>query len=206
MCLLAVAVAATKSASLAPCLRAVIAAAVAVLASWPVADTIRLLLAAVKAKGEALSAEMKGALLREAGPAVAPHLPELAPAELVRLALAAGGGAGGGIEEGRQLLEAVAQETGRRLSDLPQAHLLLLTQGLAPLGGGHRALRQICDFWGEALADDGGGEADEVSRRRKDLERGQALRGDQLVRLAQVLEPLGDGLGERGDRADGAGH
>jgi len=203
--LLGMAVAATKSASLTACVGNFVNAAVAVLATWPAADAIRLLLATTKAKGDAITQQIRCALLREAASAIAPHLPELPAVELVRLALAAGAGVseqgasslrngeGGGGGEAVRLLEAVAAEARRRLSDLPQAHLLLLTQGLAPLGGAHDAIREICGFWGEALRGDNG-VTDEVSRRRKELERGQALTADQLVKLAAVLGPLGRDL------------
>eukprot|EP00931_Biecheleriopsis_adriatica_P071043 TRINITY_DN4489_c0_g1_i2.p2 TRINITY_DN4489_c0_g1~~TRINITY_DN4489_c0_g1_i2.p2 ORF type:complete len:165 (+),score=44.75 TRINITY_DN4489_c0_g1_i2:107-601(+) len=62
-----------------------------------------------------------------------------------------------------------------------------------PLGGRHPALRQICVFWGEALGDDSSA-TDEVSKRRKEMERGQALSGDQVAKLAMVLEPLSAGF------------
>ncbi|CAE8637411.1 unnamed protein product [Polarella glacialis] len=197
--LLGLAVAATKSSSLAACSGAAVASAVAVLRNWPAAEAIRLLLAVAKAKkgseGQGgTPADIWGSLLKEVAVTVAPHLGELPAAELIRLALAARTEVGGSSSaDSTQLLETVAKEASKRLSDLPQAHLLLLTQGLASLGGRHSAMRQICGFWGEVLRDDSSS-TDEVSRRRKDLERGQALSGEQTAKLALVLEPLGKDL------------
>jgi len=193
--LLALAVAATKTVALAGCLGRIADAAASTLRTWPAADAIKLLLAMTKAKGE-LQPSTRASLLREVAAAARPCLAELPAAELVRLALAAGGGSGGGADA-VGLLEAVAGEVANRLSDLPQAHLLLLTQGLAPLGGQHAALRRICSFWGEVLREGGGAGTDApdlVSARRKDIERGQALSAEHLAKLAAVLASLADAL------------
>jgi len=192
--LLALAVAATKTTSMIPCAGAVVDAAVHTLSSWPVGEAIKLLLAVVKAKGAAISPETLSVLVREATAKIAPALGELPAAELVRLGLAAGTDVGGQVAASG-LLGEVAKEACRRLSDLPQAHLLLLTQGLAPLGGRNVALRQICDFWGELFSDNGSsGPGDEVSKRRKDMERGQALSAEHLAKLSSVLEPVAQEL------------
>eukprot|EP00931_Biecheleriopsis_adriatica_P071042 TRINITY_DN4489_c0_g1_i1.p1 TRINITY_DN4489_c0_g1~~TRINITY_DN4489_c0_g1_i1.p1 ORF type:complete len:1421 (+),score=382.29 TRINITY_DN4489_c0_g1_i1:385-4263(+) len=193
--LLGLAVAATKTTSLAVCISVVVEGAVSVLNAWPAADVIRFLLAVAKAKKSGEDTGFWAALLQEAASTVAPHLGQLPAAELIRLALAAKTDVGqaGNADGGKKLLEAVAGEAVRRLSDLSQAHLLLLTQGLMPLGGRHPALRQICVFWGEALGDDSSA-TDEVSKRRKEMERGQALSGDQVAKLAMVLEPLSAGF------------
>lgn len=206
--ILSLAVAATKSSSLTVCMVAVVKASVKALASWPAADAIRLLLAVAKAKkadsetahAVGIPADAWASLLTEAAVIVAPHLSDLPAAELIRLALAAKtgfsqGSAGSGSSEdgGRKLLEAVATEAVRRLSDLPQAHLLLLTQGLVCLGGKHPAMRQICSFWGETSRQDCSS-TDEVSKRRKEMERGQALSAEQIAKLALVLEPLSSTL------------
>eukprot|EP00927_Polykrikos_kofoidii_P032244 TRINITY_DN27530_c0_g1_i1.p1 TRINITY_DN27530_c0_g1~~TRINITY_DN27530_c0_g1_i1.p1 ORF type:complete len:1263 (+),score=214.78 TRINITY_DN27530_c0_g1_i1:33-3791(+) len=195
--LLSLAVAAAKTPSLAECIGDVVVASVATLESWSAADAIKLLLAVVKAKGDSIPRDVKGDLLRDAAMKIAPSLGELPAAELVRLALAAGQQRSSRSADADRLLEAVAAEAVRRVSDLPQAHLLLLTQGLSPLGGGHKSLRQICSFWGEILGDSGGGDSgDEVSKRRKDMERGQSLPPDQLVKLTTVLQPLARDLDE----------
>jgi len=99
-----------------------------------------------------------------------------------------------------QLLDAVASEACRRLSDMPQAHLLLMTQALAALGGSHAAVRQLCGYWGEVLRESSGAGMhtanDEISRRRRDVERGHALSPEQVAKLVIVLEPLGRDLDE----------
>jgi len=201
--LLALAVAATKTASMGPCIGRVIDTAVTTLGSWATADAVRFILAGTKAKGNgAISLGTRAALMRSAAATIAPHLAELPAAELVRLALAAGpasatsgtSGLGAATNDAGTLLEAVATEAARRLSDLPQAHLLLLTQGLAPLGGAHAIIRQICSFWGQVLQVGEEGPTDDVTRRRKDLEKGQVLTADQVAKLAAVLEPLGPEL------------
>jgi len=206
--LLALAVANTKSASLAACAGAVVDAAAVSLDRWAVADAVRLLLAVTKARGDGISSQAFCSLLRQASAALAPKLPELPASELVRLGLAAGGASAGNSCRTStevaiyafQLLEAVASEACRRLSDMPQAHLLLMTQALAALGGSHAAVRQLCGYWGEVLRDHSGGgmntASDEVSRRRRDLERGQALSLEQVAKLVIVLEPLGRDLDE----------
>jgi len=206
--LLALAVANTKSTSLAACAGAVVDAAAVSLDRWAAVDAIRLLLAVTKARGDGVSSHAFCSLLRQASAALAPQLPELPASELVRLGLAAGGAAAGnsgrfGMEaaaDASQLLEAVAREACRRLSDMPQAHLLLMTQALAALGGSHAAVRQLCGYWGEVLRDSNGADmntvGDEVSRRRRDVERCQGLSPEQVAKLATVLEPLGRNLDE----------
>jgi len=197
--LLAFAVASTKSPSLTSCVGKVVDVAVTLLGMWPAADTVRLLVTVAKTKGNTISAETRKELIQQANVSLVPKLGELPAAEIVRLALAvqpvAGeqGSANLGEGDAGQLLEAVGKEVVRRMSDLPQAHLLLLTQGLAPLGGKHCVLRDICGFWGAVLLGDEGA-GDEVSRRRKEMERSQALTADQVLKLASLVTPLAKDL------------
>merc|ERR1719193_2199785 len=88
--LLAVAIAATKSGALSACVGRIAETAGPQLGAWPAADTIRLLLAVMKAKGEPLASQLRGTLMRQTATAISPHLGELPAAELIRLALAAG--------------------------------------------------------------------------------------------------------------------
>ncbi|CAE7487174.1 Parp12 [Symbiodinium natans] len=157
-----------------------------VLGQWPASEAIRLVLALAKprraeTKDEApeVSSALWASLLSATAAKVRPALSDLPAAELIRLALAAKTHAEQG---GKELLEGVAVEAVRRLADLPQAHLLLLTQGLTPLGGKHPKVREICNYWSEVLGEDSE-KGDEVSKRRKEVERGQALTGDQALRI-----------------------
>eukprot|EP00439_Symbiodinium_sp_Y106_P040590 s3070_g4.t8 len=193
----ALAVAATKSGSLSFCSSAVMDAAVQVLSQWQASEAIRLVLALAKprrteGKDEApeVPSALWASLLSATAAKVRPALSELPAAELIRLALAAKTHAEQG---GKELLEGVAVEAVRRLADLPQAHLLLLTQGLTPLGGKHPQVREICNYWSEVLGEDPE-KGDEVSKRRKEVERGQALNGDQVAKLALIFEALSSGL------------
>ncbi|CAJ1365924.1 unnamed protein product [Effrenium voratum] len=186
--LLGLALAATKSEAVAKVLhRSVVEAAVA--ATLDALEAVRLLLALTKPKNTGQVPEVPGPvwaqLLKKAADVVRPALPELPAAELIRLALAAKSHA----LEGKELLETVAKEALKRLAELPQAHLLLLTQGLISLGGRHPCLQQICGYWSEVLSEEATS-SDNVSKRRKEMERGQSLSGDQVAKLAQVLEPI----------------
>jgi len=195
--LLGLAVSATKSLAMSSAVSGrVLEAAVEVLGTWPPQEAIRLLLALAKPKtqptGEANSSETNplwAKLLQKAAAVVRPTLPELPAAELIRLALAAKSHAA----QGQDLLEVVAAEALKRLSELPQAHLLLMTQGLIALGGAHPSVRSICDFWGEVLSEEAT-QGDAVSSRREQLEKGQALNGEQVAKLGQMLEPIASDL------------
>jgi len=84
----------------------------------------------------------------------------------------------------KDLLESAAAEAERRLPDMPAPQLLLLTQSLASLGGGHASMRRIVDCWLGIL----------------DPRRAAAsapLSADQVVKLGSILAPLlGDLSGE----------
>ncbi|CAJ1365923.1 unnamed protein product [Effrenium voratum] len=179
--LLGLALAATKSEAVAKVLHRS--------ATLDALEAVRLLLALTKPKNTGQVPEVPGPvwaqLLKKAADVVRPALPELPAAELIRLALAAKSHA----LEGKELLETVAKEALKRLAELPQAHLLLLTQGLISLGGRHPCLQQICGYWSEVLSEEATS-SDNVSKRRKEMERGQSLSGDQVAKLAQVLEPI----------------
>merc|ERR1712125_233312 len=73
------------------------------------------------------------------------------------------------------LLEAAATEISQnRLVGLPAAQLLLVAQGLLPLGGGHPALTAILDGWAGKL---------------ETFEETDRVTGDQLAKLAKTLAP-----------------
>lgn len=186
--LLGLAVASTKSVSLAPAVSAVARAAADAVLQWPSSDLVRLLLAAAKAKG-ALQPEDKSLLLQKVAVAVTPELSKLPAADLIKLVLAL-------AADGRSdLLEAAAEEAvRRRVSGFPGAQLLILTQGLVQgLGAAHGLCRELADFWAQSLKDTKGGNDsdDEVNKRRRELEQRGRLTADQLVQLARVTASMG---------------
>jgi len=188
--LLELAVASTKSASLAPVVGAVARQAGANAANWPVTDLVRLLLAVAKAK-KALEPGEKADLLKRVAVVVTPELGTLLAADVIKLVLAVSG-------DGRSdLLEAAAEEAiERRISGFPPAQLLMLTQGVVQGLGAHDLVRKLTDFWAESLKDSkGSGGAwdsdDEVTKKRRELEQKSRLSADQLVQLSRVTAPVG---------------
>lgn len=187
--LLELAVASTKSASLAPAVGAVARVAALGARTWPTTDLVRLLLAVAKAKG-ALDPQDKAQLLQQAAIALTPELSTLAAADIVKLCLAIAG-------DGRsELLVAAATEAvERRISVFPAAQLLILTQGLVQgLGGAHPLVAQLADFWAETLKETGrkpSDSDDEVTKRRRELEQRTKLSADHLVQLAKMTAAVG---------------
>lgn len=190
--LLELAVASTKSSSLAPVVGAVARAVTADATAWPVSDLVRLLLAVAKAK-KALNVEDKVQLLRHAAIALKPQLGSLPSADVIKLVLAV---AGDGQSD---LLEAAAEEAiDRRISGFPPAQLLVLSQGLVGgLGGKHSLVERLAEFWTETLKEwtkgSGGGwdSDDEVTKQRKEMEKKSRLSADQVVQLCKVMAPCG---------------
>lgn len=188
--LLDLAVASTKSSSLAPVVGAVARAVGKNADTWPVSDLVRLLLAVAKAK-KALNAEDKVQLLSNAAVALKPQLSSLPAADVIKLVLAV---AGDGQSD---LLEAAAEEAiDRRISGLPPAQLLVLSQGVVGgLGGKHTLVERLADFWAETVKEwtkgAGGGwdSDDEVTKQRKELEKKNRLTADQVVQLSKVMAP-----------------
>lgn len=191
--LLELAVASTKSASLAPAIGAVARiAASSTDGQWPTTDLVRLLLAVAKAKG-ALDPSDKSHLLQRAAQVLRPELSVLPAADLIKLILAI-------AADGRsELLEAAGEEAiEKRISSFPPAQLMILTQGLIQgLGSSHPLVRKLVDFWAESLKDlspfDGreDDDLDEVTKRRKELEQRSRLSADHLVNLARITASAG---------------
>lgn len=165
--LLGLAVGGTKTEALAAVLASATDAAAAKLHEFPVADVIRLLLATSKAKGQPVPAAVKSKLFSTAADLLNPQLSGLSTVEIIKVGLAASG------ETGRmELLSAAAAEAEKRFSDIQPAQLMLLTQALAPLGGGHSSMQGLVDHWARLLASASS----------------SPLSADQLVKLSQVLE------------------
>eukprot|EP00927_Polykrikos_kofoidii_P059603 TRINITY_DN54749_c0_g1_i1.p1 TRINITY_DN54749_c0_g1~~TRINITY_DN54749_c0_g1_i1.p1 ORF type:complete len:945 (-),score=192.98 TRINITY_DN54749_c0_g1_i1:99-2849(-) len=170
--LLRLTVAATKSTAVADSsfFGATALAAAATLHTWSMDDVSKLLLAATKAKraggGEVESADV-AALFGRAAEVIVPQLPSLSPTQLIKVVLACRSSAG------RPLLESAALEASRRAADIPRPQLLLLTQGLVPLGGEHRAMTKVLDFWASSVRSEPG-----------------QFGADQLAKLLQTLAPI----------------
>uniref|UniRef100_A0A7S2AZ65 Uncharacterized protein n=1 Tax=Alexandrium andersonii TaxID=327968 RepID=A0A7S2AZ65_9DINO len=166
--LLRLATAATKSAAVAEAVLGIVAAAsAATLPSWGMDDVSKLLLALCKAKAGADGPSVAN-LYGRAAEALFPKLPSMSDAQLIKVTLAFGR-----VPSCKEFLEAVAAEAVNRASNLPLPQLLLLTQGLVPLGGEHASFVKMLDFWAS------GADAAKVQ-----------LSADQLAKLAQVVAPV----------------
>merc|ERR1712232_693512 len=80
----------------------------------------------------------------------------------------------GRVPSCKDFLEALAEAAISRVGNMPQAQLLLLTQGLAPLGGENAHFTKVLDTWAAGSGDETKGK----------------LSSDQLAKLAQTLAPL----------------
>jgi len=161
--LLRLTVAATKSTVVSEGLvEAVAEAATATLQSWTMDDVSKLLLATAKAKTRSESSRLD-ALFGRAAEVIAPQLPALSAVQLIKIVLAVGK-----VAACRSLLNLAAEEATQRVSSLPDAQLLLLMQGLLPLGTGHPSLIRILDLLGDV---------------------GRSLAADQLAKLLLLLLP-----------------
>lgn len=214
--LLRLMVAATKSAALAETALDVVAAAASViLQAFGMDDTSKLLLAAAKTKG---GGEGVSSLFSRAAEVVAPRLRDFSVAQLIKIVLAIGR-----APTCRPLLEAAGVEGAGRMPEISQnpVHLVLLVQGLLPLGGSHPILAQILELLTKAFHEASRQEnlmgPDLVIDRRKELEAKGQLTADHLAKLAQTLaraipdnrtfwEALGSRLGEMPKSLTSAGH
>jgi len=163
--LLRLAAAATKSAALAAgVLDAVASAAAATLTAWSVDDVAKLLLALAKAKAGADSEGVKK-LHGRAAEALFPKVEGMADAQMIKVALAFSR-----VPACKEFLEYLASEAAKRTDKIPPPQLLLLTQGLIPLGASNPSVGKIFGFWADG--------ADHSK-----------LTADQLAKLAQVAAP-----------------
>lgn len=183
-------VAATKSATLAElALDAIAEAASVILQAFSMDDASKLLLAVAKAKGGAGGAGVAN-LYSRAAEVVAPKLQDLSVVQLIKIVLAIGR-----APACRPLLEAAGAQAAQRLSEIAQSpsHLLLLMQGLLPLGSSHGVVEHMLEFTARACQDATRQESllgpDRVIDRRRELEAKGQLSADQLAKLAQTLAP-----------------
>lgn len=151
-------------------------AATATLASWSLDEISKLLLAVAKGKGVANNGAggVEG-LFSKASEVVRPQLASMSPIQLIKIILGVAG-----VPAGRPLLEAGAAEAVGRAKELPLAQLLLLTQGLAPLGASSPHIIALAGHWSTGLGND-------------DV---QQLSADQLAKLASLLATLAPTNGE----------
>jgi len=187
-------VAATKSTAIAEeVLDAVAAAAAITLPGWTTDDASKLLLAVAKAKG-GLGGEGVHRLYSRASEVLSTKLHEFSSPQLIKVVLAIGQ-----VPACEPLLEAAAVEAScNRLADLPTAQALLLTQGLLPLGGQHRALERVLTWWESILVEANRVDGllaesmgmDLVFQRRAEQEAKGQPTADQLAKVAQMLAPV----------------
>lgn len=184
--------AAKSTAVAAHVLDAAAAAAAMTLASWSVEDASKLLLAMAKVKSVDVSGRGIAGLYARACEVLIPRLQDSSGAQLIKVILAIGH-----VSSCRQLLEAAAFSAVQRLQDLPSAQMMLLTQGMLPLGGHHAALGRLLDFWADYFQEASRGEAsmaesegiEAMKCRRAKLEGRGQLTGDQVAKLAQIVAP-----------------
>lgn len=184
--LLRLIIAAAKSCIIASSLLDAVAAVARInLESWNMDDVSKLLLALAKVKVGKDSHEV-AVLFSQAAEVVAPRLPALSSVQLIKVILAIGK-----EPACRSLLTSAAAEATKRMADLSRPQLLLLTQGLLPLGGDDHSLAKTLDFWTESLRNGeviaGNHHDDGVSIRRQDAEHKAPLTADQLAKLVQIL-------------------
>lgn len=164
--LLRLAAAATKSAALAAGVLDVVASAsAATLSAWSVDDVAKLLLALAKAKAGTDSEGVKK-LHGRAAEALFPKVEGMADTQMIKVALAFSK-----VPACKEFLEYLASEAAKRTDKIPPPQLLLLTQGLIPLGASNPSVGKIFGFWGEG--------ADHSK-----------LTADQLAKLIQVAAPV----------------
>ncbi|CAK9023795.1 Nipped-B-like protein B [Durusdinium trenchii] len=186
--LLRLTVAATKSEPVAKeALDAVASAAALVLNAFSLEDASKLLLAVAKAKAGAGSGVQE--LYERAAEVIPPKLSELSSGQLIKVVLAVTK-----VEACRPLLETAAQAAVARVGDVQPSQMMLLMQGLLPLGGEHPALNKIADNWAasfyEATRLEGLLGPDQIETRRKELESKGQLSADQVSKLALMVAPV----------------
>lgn len=186
--LLRLASASTKSAVLAECALAPLVGAVAgSLAGWPLESVAELLLVtATSARAEGAFGNGVRRFLARASEVMTPRLRELSPQQLLKVVLAAGTVA----THCRPLLQAAGEAALPRLAEYTPEQVMLLTQGLFPLGGQHPVVAQLADFWAQNLtegADDQGEPPSSKRRRGRPEDAAAALPADEVADLARLL-------------------
>eukprot|EP00746_Dinoflagellata_sp_MGD_P073377 gnl/MRDRNA2_/MRDRNA2_29779_c0_seq1.p1 gnl/MRDRNA2_/MRDRNA2_29779_c0~~gnl/MRDRNA2_/MRDRNA2_29779_c0_seq1.p1 ORF type:complete len:487 (-),score=84.27 gnl/MRDRNA2_/MRDRNA2_29779_c0_seq1:40-1500(-) len=158
--------ASTKSTCVSDTLLSVVATACAAsLPQWSVDEVCKLLLALSKSKGGEGNQGVAN-LFSSASAVVSPQLASLSGVQLIKVLLAVGA-----VPAVRSLFETAAAEAANKAEDMPEAQLLLLTQGLAPLGGENPCVQKVLGRWCSELPD-------------------TDLSADQLAKLAAVLAPV----------------
>jgi hypothetical protein len=166
--LIGIAVGATKSSVFAEATLGLVAkAAGATLSAWNMDDTAKLLLAISKAKAGTESADVNSFYGR-AAEAIAGKLETISDTQLIKVVLSLGK-----ITAMREFLEAAAAEAAKRLSKMPPPQLLLMSQGLLPLGGGNASIAKVLDAWA-AMPDESKAQ----------------LKADQFAKLLQLVAPV----------------
>lgn len=185
--LLRLANAATRSPVIAECaLGPVAAAAASALHLWPLDSIPELLLLVATAEAAATSAGARRLFARAVEVAV-PRLPDMTSAQLLRTVVATGAAA----TQCRALLEAAAERATSRLGDFTPEQVLLLTQGVLPLGGRHTAILRLLDFW--ALHFRGARTDPDAPVSGKVEQQDSSLTADDIAQLAMLLAMVAPG-------------
>jgi hypothetical protein len=140
--MLRLAIAATKSTAVAEAVVGTVAAAsAATISVWTLDDVSKLLLVLAKAKAGADSPQV-ASLYGRGAEALFSKLSEMPDVQFIKIALVFSK-----VASCKEFLEAVAAEAVNRLATIAPAALLLLTQGLASLGGENASFVKVLDFW-----------------------------------------------------------
>jgi len=147
--LLQMAAAASKSATVAEAvLRSLAKACAATLTAWSMDDVAKLLFALVKVKGAGDCPEVVQ-LYGRAAEAVSGKMSTVTDSQLIKVLLALGR-----VPSMKEFVEFAATEVVNRLEKVPAPQLLLLTQGILPLGGGDASVGKVLDHWAASGADE----------------------------------------------------
>lgn len=108
--------------------------------------------------------------------------------QLIKIAVAASKVAVQGSDAAhRDLLEACAVESVKRMSEILPPQMLVLSQALITLGGEHKCLREILEFVAGSIPE-AKEDADEVTKMRLEMEKNRRWKCDELARLMKTFE------------------
>ncbi|CAK9015938.1 unnamed protein product [Durusdinium trenchii] len=165
--LLRLATASTRSPCIAEtALGPVAGAAAQSLESWTAEDVAELMLV-VATSGAAESPGAKR-LFGRVTEVLTPRLTALSATVLLKVVVAAGAAAA----HCRELLEAAAHKAVLKGADMKPEQVMLLTQGVLPLGGAHPVVARLLNFWAQLLAGP---------------EKASVLPADDIAQLAMLL-------------------
>eukprot|EP00931_Biecheleriopsis_adriatica_P019735 TRINITY_DN13374_c0_g2_i1.p1 TRINITY_DN13374_c0_g2~~TRINITY_DN13374_c0_g2_i1.p1 ORF type:complete len:1073 (+),score=270.19 TRINITY_DN13374_c0_g2_i1:86-3304(+) len=164
--LLRLAIAAQRSTCIAECaLGPVAGAAAAGLEQWTAEEVAELMLVvATTSAGATGGINSHGAkkMLGRVTEVLSPQLPRLTSTVLLKVVVAAGAAA----SHCRMLLELAANRAADLLESMKPDQVMLLTQGVLPLGGNHQVVSRLLNYWAQLIASNGAGglPADDIAQ------------------------------------------